>query len=355
MGIEFVPAICPNCNGELRVPNDKSVVKCMYCGVDIVLNQTIKDEFDYKKITELAWKEMAAGNYNQVIYYSSRILENDPNSFTGWMLKSFASFYGGCGQDPWFHEGLTYLNNCLIAPSTWSKDDTCIYFVKSFKGEYKNFDWLLDFNIKFLPEVWRINPSLSVAEIILMVVAGYKKSYLDFEKSIMDADYADVAIKLFIEGGVRKSNYQLEKLIELEHLIEEKYPNLINFENQMQELLNKDPVLKRCYCDELNSRIIEEGIDEWIYKNNLNGCYPEYVRKKYYEFDPKRSLYTWIIRIPYGKYPRFEVFILYNNAEDPVGINCVREGFTAIQCLFNKTQLKDSLQFLYALTTNSKD
>jgi tetratricopeptide (TPR) repeat protein len=35
--IEFIPAVCPNCGGELRVPENRKVVKCMYCGYDVII------------------------------------------------------------------------------------------------------------------------------------------------------------------------------------------------------------------------------------------------------------------------------------------------------------------------------
>ena len=37
--MEFVPGICPSCNGQLQLPTDRETVKCMYCGSDIRVNQ----------------------------------------------------------------------------------------------------------------------------------------------------------------------------------------------------------------------------------------------------------------------------------------------------------------------------
>jgi DNA-directed RNA polymerase subunit RPC12/RpoP len=38
----FKAAKCPNCGGALQVPNDRTTVKCMYCGVDIVVQEAIQ-------------------------------------------------------------------------------------------------------------------------------------------------------------------------------------------------------------------------------------------------------------------------------------------------------------------------
>ena len=44
MPIEFIPAICSNCGGQLRVPEDrKTIIKCIYCGYDIIIHETKSD------------------------------------------------------------------------------------------------------------------------------------------------------------------------------------------------------------------------------------------------------------------------------------------------------------------------
>ncbi len=42
--IEFIPAICPSCGGELRIPENRETIKCMYCGVNIVLRTKKTDQ-----------------------------------------------------------------------------------------------------------------------------------------------------------------------------------------------------------------------------------------------------------------------------------------------------------------------
>ena len=38
----FKAAICPSCGGALQVPDDRATVKCMYCGVDVVVGEAIQ-------------------------------------------------------------------------------------------------------------------------------------------------------------------------------------------------------------------------------------------------------------------------------------------------------------------------
>lgn len=40
--MNFKPAQCPNCAGALQLPDDKTTVNCMYCGMTIVVREAIK-------------------------------------------------------------------------------------------------------------------------------------------------------------------------------------------------------------------------------------------------------------------------------------------------------------------------
>lgn len=38
----FKAAKCPSCGGTLQVPDDRLTVKCMYCGVDVIVRDAIR-------------------------------------------------------------------------------------------------------------------------------------------------------------------------------------------------------------------------------------------------------------------------------------------------------------------------
>jgi hypothetical protein len=38
----FKAAKCPDCGGALQVPDDRAMVKCMYCGVDVIVREAIQ-------------------------------------------------------------------------------------------------------------------------------------------------------------------------------------------------------------------------------------------------------------------------------------------------------------------------
>lgn len=66
MSIEFVPAVCPKCGGELRVPTNLDIFKCMYCGMEIISQDKskikVEPTIDVKKCFELAEMARMAGN-----------------------------------------------------------------------------------------------------------------------------------------------------------------------------------------------------------------------------------------------------------------------------------------------------
>ncbi len=42
MPMNFKPALCPSCSGKMKIPDDVNTVKCMYCGVDVIVREAIK-------------------------------------------------------------------------------------------------------------------------------------------------------------------------------------------------------------------------------------------------------------------------------------------------------------------------
>lgn len=50
--MNFKPAICPNCGGKLQVPDNLTTVKCMYCGVDVIVQNAIKLSGRVKEFTQ---------------------------------------------------------------------------------------------------------------------------------------------------------------------------------------------------------------------------------------------------------------------------------------------------------------
>lgn len=92
MSIEFIPAVCPNCGGELRVPNDKRAIKCMYCGYDIIIYENNKNSYQpsVENLFKLAESEIYS-NPSEAYEYYKKILEFEPENWKAWYGKAKAA------------------------------------------------------------------------------------------------------------------------------------------------------------------------------------------------------------------------------------------------------------------------
>jgi tetratricopeptide (TPR) repeat protein len=90
--MNFVAAKCPQCAGVLQVPDDREIVKCMYCGVDVVVRQAIQlVSSNSKNFLELAKTASIAGNYAEAYNYFTKVLETDPANADAWFGKGTAA------------------------------------------------------------------------------------------------------------------------------------------------------------------------------------------------------------------------------------------------------------------------
>lgn len=90
--MSFVAAICPQCSGALQVPEERDIVKCMYCGVDVVVRQAIQlVSGSSKNFLVLAEAAAAAENYAEAFTYFTKALEIDPNNASAWFGKGTAA------------------------------------------------------------------------------------------------------------------------------------------------------------------------------------------------------------------------------------------------------------------------
>jgi hypothetical protein len=87
--LELKPAICPFCGGDLRLPEDKKVLKCMYCGKDIIVHDAIEKAVgpSTENLLVLAKSAQDAGNNKEAYDYFNRVLELNPTNYEAWFGK----------------------------------------------------------------------------------------------------------------------------------------------------------------------------------------------------------------------------------------------------------------------------
>ncbi|HSS21680.1 MAG TPA: CFI-box-CTERM domain-containing protein [Pyrinomonadaceae bacterium] len=92
--MEFKSAECPNCAGQLQLPDNTSRVKCTYCGTEIAVQEAIEkfnSSVNPDNLLMLAESAKHAGNLQEAHDYFNRILEIDPQNHKGWYGKAITT------------------------------------------------------------------------------------------------------------------------------------------------------------------------------------------------------------------------------------------------------------------------
>jgi DNA-directed RNA polymerase subunit RPC12/RpoP len=111
MSIEFIPAVCPKCGGELRVPSNIDQVKCMYCGCEIILPGRESDKSsNISNLLSLAETTEKAKNFTQADEYYSRVLEIDNQNPSTWLGKARCAAQQTTNSLPRIEEAITYIS-----------------------------------------------------------------------------------------------------------------------------------------------------------------------------------------------------------------------------------------------------
>lgn len=90
--MEFVAAKCPNCGGDLRLPDDKKSVKCMYCSFDIIVKEAINQAgVNVENLLKLASSAEQTGNYQEAYDYFTKVLEYEPHNYLALFGKGISA------------------------------------------------------------------------------------------------------------------------------------------------------------------------------------------------------------------------------------------------------------------------
>jgi predicted RNA-binding Zn-ribbon protein involved in translation (DUF1610 family) len=118
--VELKPAICPNCGGDLRIPEDRTVVKCMYCGKDIIVREAIAKAIGptIENYLTLARSAKNSKNNKEAYDYYTKVLELDPKNHEAWFGKGEAAGWLSTLADFRLPEMVTGIQNAVnFSPS----------------------------------------------------------------------------------------------------------------------------------------------------------------------------------------------------------------------------------------------
>lgn len=88
----FKAAVCPSCAGELQVPDNRDLVKCMYCGSDIIVREVLRtgSTVNIENILKLARVAEKSNNYIEAYKYFSQVLEHETQNAEAWFGRGTA-------------------------------------------------------------------------------------------------------------------------------------------------------------------------------------------------------------------------------------------------------------------------
>lgn len=108
--MNFIPAKCPSCGGDLQIPDERDFVNCMYCQSLIKVREAIilKSDINTVNLMEIAYEGIRQRNYGEAIEYINKVLEIDVRHRLAWWGKAVISINSSDGDLHKMNEGLAY-------------------------------------------------------------------------------------------------------------------------------------------------------------------------------------------------------------------------------------------------------
>ena len=149
--MEFKPATCPACGGQLQIPDDRETVKCMYCGCDIVVRDVlhIQAHANVGNLMTLAATAQEGGNVDEAYKYYTQVLEYEGSNSAAWFGKAEAAGWSSSLAQPRIAEMVTCFESAIQYSSTEERANVAknaadsihqvcsVLYVVSLEGENK--------------------------------------------------------------------------------------------------------------------------------------------------------------------------------------------------------------------------
>jgi len=174
--MSFKAAKCPNCAGELQLPEDRDSVKCMYCGSDIVVREAIKlaGGVNIENLFQLAEHAEKCKQYAEAYNYYTKILETDATNYRAWYGKAMSAGWQSTSANLRLQETISGIENALKYAPENEKDELKVKAALSlrelaidifFSGAEKN---------PLTSEYVNFNPEMPLIITVLEIASGYK-------------------------------------------------------------------------------------------------------------------------------------------------------------------------------------
>jgi len=255
--LDFKPAQCPNCGGELQVPNGMDKAKCMYCGSEIVVKKAIElaaGKINIDSIVDLANTSFKLADYKEAYDYYNKVLEIDS--------KNYKAFWG------------------KVLCSGWLKDDLMdIMFTETIE--------LIQQAISKAPKKEKTNLLTTAMENLYdLVMVKYNDSVKNLNKEITSNNY-DIFIKCS-EKAIKSIDILNNYFDNRKSILENK---LKIYNNYMKSFITNKPKYQNLYLPRIKMRkakIAEKNILLEIKKINKREAEEE-KQKKIIEKNEKKN------------------------------------------------------------------
>lgn len=132
----FKAAKCPNCAGDIQVPDERDTAKCMYCGSDIIVREAIKlsvPEVNLDNISKLADEAINSGNYAEAYNFYTKILEVAPENYNAWYGKAISAGWQSTLANIRLPETISGIENAMKYVPEDDKDELKVKAAASLK------------------------------------------------------------------------------------------------------------------------------------------------------------------------------------------------------------------------------
>lgn len=222
--MSFKAAKCPNCAGDIQVPEERDTAKCMYCGSDIVVREAIKlaaSEINLDNIFRLADEAVNSNNYSEAYNYYTKILEREPDNYKAWYGKAISAGWQSTLNDLRLLETITGIENAIKYVPDNEKNELKIKAALSmnqiavavYNLAYKNFTTYItvdtynefisrvDFLVSFLEKASIYKPDdKQILENIIVFIQTYMKEHTNkityIATFLLDSAYIDAKNKI---------------------------------------------------------------------------------------------------------------------------------------------------------------
>jgi len=293
------PATCPYCGGDLRVPEDRTTIKCMYCGKDIIVREAIERATGptIENYLTLARTAKNSGNNKEAYDYYTKILELDPKNHEAWFGKGEAAGWLSTLTEFRLSEMVTGIQNAVEFSPPDEKEEIKIKGARMI-NEITNAYYNLSLN--HVVEFGRLDTAREefMTRCLLMIKAfEVAHSYSPSDKVIIDniihvckMQIEGVHYKDFNEYGETRGAFWATK--ERESLLRSKIDEYVEKRKSLEPSYQPPTIQRKSGCFIVTATmgdfnhpyvsLLREFRDKWLTKKTVG----QLLVEKYYYYSP---------------------------------------------------------------------